>query len=122
MEIINPWVLYLWTRLDVFGIGFGLICTILLVLNVIWLPLSQDMDCREFYGFVKKYIKWTILLPVFGLLLCGLLPSKKDMAMIYVVPKLANSQVLQQEAGDIYKMAKTALQEYLPKVEEVTKP
>jgi hypothetical protein len=49
-----------------------------------------------------------------SLCLWCLIPSQKDAAMIWVIPKLAtveNVELLQGEAAEIYKLAKQALKE-----------
>lgn len=43
----------------------------------------------------------------------ALIPSKSDLALIYVVPKLAESKVIQQDVPEIYDLAIKALKETL---------
>jgi uncharacterized membrane protein YtjA (UPF0391 family) len=56
-------------------------------------------------GQMKKAIKIFIaLLVVFGSIYC-FLPTSKELAFIYVVPKIAESSVIQEDVPRLYDMA-----------------
>lgn len=42
-------------------------------------------------------------------------PSSKTIAMMYVIPKLADSEVIKKDVPEMYEMAKEALREYVGK-------
>ena len=44
-----------------------------------------------------------------------LLPSSKTIAMMYVIPKMADSEVIKKDVPEMYEMAKEALREYVGK-------
>lgn len=121
MEIISSWMLYLWSCLD--GISNLLTGITVMLVIVIFLFVGPYGCAGDGWDKRPKFIiKWSLILcgiTLFLSLLNIAIPSQKELAIIYVVPKLTNSVTLQQEAGDIYKMAKSALQEYLPSAEEV---
>jgi hypothetical protein len=104
--MITSWELYLWTRLDGFQILFiGLASVSLLVAFV--------TTIEEISGWLP-YRKYMVAITMFFAFLAVLMPSKKDAAMIWVIPKLAtveNVELLQGEAAEIYKLAKQALKE-----------
>ena len=115
MEVISVWELYLWTRLDnltvmltvvVVGLGFSLFMSaVFITIDGVW------------EKYTNKYIAGCLIISVFmvGLVLT---PTTKQAAMIYVIPKITNNEHIQNEASEIYTMAKDALKEYLPTEEE----
>ena len=124
MEIVSPWMLYWWTRLDVVhGPGVKIFCSLCFLVAAALCVLTAitwaNDDLEAVPKGLKKAVKWTfIVCTVTFLSTCTarcVLPTKQDAAMIYVIPKLANSKVIQEEAGEVYKMAKDALRAGLPK-------
>jgi len=118
MEIISWWQLYLWTRLDSFNHILTLTTVVLVIVlisaGVIRACIEAETYVRNVPPTIVRLTSKTAYISVgLMLLLSVAIPSQKDAAMIWVIPKLANSKVLQQEAGDIYKLAKSALKETL---------
>ena len=107
MEIISAWDLYLWTRLD----GLQAAFVTLTILSGVGALIAVIAVC-----VVEANKKWLWAVLLFLCFLSGLVltPSSKDMAMIYVIPKIMNNENIQNEASEIYTMAKDALKEYLP--------
>ena len=112
MEIISAWELYWWTRLDsIVGVAeLGLIVSGVSLLAITIFVVGDQTWSRYAKPLIASY-----LICFFLLLIALFIPSQKDMAMIYIIPKIANNEHIQQEASEIYTMAKDALQEYLPK-------
>jgi hypothetical protein len=134
MEVISAWELYLWTRLD--GIisllsGWTTFAIIVLALGVIfcaigrvmcasWLvdyPSDTIVKKRLYFcdAFFKSKLVWIggVFVVVLSIL-TAFIPTKKDVAIIFILPKIANNQTIQQEAGEIYSIAKEALRELVP--------
>ncbi len=127
--MISAWELYLWTRLDSLSWFFTVMPTILgIVYGVKFLGALMNKDVysgasceegKEKYAlacafFTSKYIQAVPFIIAAMFFLSILIPSKKDMAMIWIVPQLAtveNAELLQGEAAEIYKLAKEALTE-----------
>lgn len=119
---ITPATLYWITRLDginnlflvilVFG-TFAL--AILSIANIIASCSPQDEDSPVIKEAVGKWIK--ILLFPWVLALFGNIftPTSKEMAMIYVVPHLAESQVVKQDIPEVYDLGVKALKDWLKK-------
>ena len=129
MEVISAWELYLWTRLTGVSVIVALIgacCVVVLIVNSV--SNAVIMDChhseRQEYKNAKaffsgKTFKRLLVLSVSAAVLFVSIPSKRDMAMIYVIPKIVNNQEVQEgakqvvgEAKEIYDIAKSALKEY----------
>lgn len=125
MEIISPWMLYLWTRLDVLNIVLGALSILGLCSTILYPPIIHDCVGVPDQKFHYKVWKYITTITLFSLLVFILLPSKKDAALIYVVTKIVNNPTIQQEAGkvygefgELYTIAKEALIESLPKKEK----
>lgn len=123
MEIISPLMLYFWTRLDGIinaSIAICITTVLLFVFGLVW-SLSNgfgelDMKSPDDLLWLKKIkalLPIALLIIVISSSVCLFLPNKKDAAMIWIIPKLANSETLQREAADIYDTAKEALKTYI---------
>jgi hypothetical protein len=126
---ISAWTIYWFIKLDSIislcgGFAFFTIMLFLLVLvgvMVCYGTRSGHMGgyCRNeekaelWYGYAKywtKMAKRIVILPILFIILHNMIPSTKEMATIYVIPKIANStfvnETLPAEMKDIYGMAK----------------
>lgn len=70
---------------------------------------------RQAHGIMARILKWTA--PLWTLCLIGALfvPTSKQMAMIYVVPALTESQVIKQDIPELYDLGVNALKDWLKK-------
>lgn len=118
---MSSWMIYLWTRLDpiltasvITAVISGIIsavCSLRYGVEVSSYGADTD-DAKLFKGIIKK------CLPVFivSLILLVFVPCQKDAAMIYVVPKMAQSETfnaISKETPEITKLALEALKETL---------
>ncbi len=62
---------------------------------------------------IKQGRNIAFIIFVVCVILHSLVPTKEEAAMIYVVPKLTNSEQLQKEAGEIYIIAKDYMADVL---------
>ena len=74
---------------------------------------ETNPHCRRNLKFLKK-----IWMTVCGFLLFGILgaifvPTSKQMAMIYVVPQITESQVVKQDIPELYDLGVNALKDWL---------
>lgn len=119
---ITPATLYWITRLDgidnlfmiilVFG-TFALV--ILSITNGIATCNTYDDDAALVKKTTSKWIKTLLfpwLLALFGIIF---VPTSKEMAMIYVVPSITESQVVKQDIPEIYDLGVKALKDWLKK-------
>lgn len=98
---MSMFLIYLWTRVDAFKDVLDGIIFITLSLSAI---LSIIFATNEDFESVKKY--------VFCLIACGFItigvnvitPTKNDIAIMYVVPKIANSEVVSKDCPELAKL------------------
>jgi len=148
MEILSPWMLYCWTRVDAIGtlfsvLGFASIILIVILFAVLtsnnfgewdWVDEYPDEvpDIKKFENdndgyrntqralkikakksYAKRLFNWCILCVIIISTLNVAIPSQKDLAIIYVIPKVLNNETIQNEGLEIYTVAKTAWIDYL---------
>ena len=99
---------YLWTRLDLIG-GAILLCTFLAtVTQFIMFCLAMDetpADPKRWRCVAKRVCAVGFV----AALLWLTIPSKSDAALIYILPKLSKSEVLQRDVPELYSVAMDAL-------------
>lgn len=122
---ITPATLYWITRLD--GINSALLTSLVVSIGVFlfcgWALLNiwaepgsrlSEQDEKDI-KVIKKYTKISGILALFFTILTVLTPTSKEMAMIYVVPHLAESQVVKQDIPEVYDLGVKALKDWLKK-------
>lgn len=118
-------LMYWLTRLDglnaffaiaVFLLGFGL--TILFIAHIISCCDKYDDDAPTVAQITKKFIKILLFPWIIGLFGILFVPSSKEMAMIYVVPHISESQVIKQDVPELYDLGITALKDWLKNMNE----
>lgn len=105
------WQMYLFTRLDVlsnlgqiFGGLFGVLSVFWIAFYVGSMALEGPDEGKETRNALKAWV-WVPKSAVIFLLLGLLMPTKEDVAMIYIVPKIANSEIAKELPEDL-KMLK----------------
>lgn len=118
---MSAWLIYIWTRLDsvviasiLVSVAFGLICAVA--------SICYSAEINSFGGdtddakMCKRIIKKCLPVFIISTLLWVFVPSQKDAAMIYVIPKMAQSETfnaISKETPEITKLALEALKETL---------
>lgn len=111
---MTGWMIYLWTRLDVVN-GFCIagFITSLIVFGFSLLLFDERYELDSWW---KKIGKKTVFAFCLFSMLFIVIPTKKDAAMIYVIPKIAQSETfnaLSNETPEITRLALEALKETL---------
>lgn len=112
---ITPATLYWITRLD----GINCLFTIIAVFSIIafiigFIMWISNLDYNEEYCEAgKKITKATGIIATLALTIGLFVPTSKEMAMIYVVPHLAESQVVKQDIPELYDLGVNALKDWL---------
>ena len=119
---ITPATLYWITRLDGINCLFGFILVIgtlalviLCIANIIANCSPEDEISPVIKKVTDKWIKILLfpwLLALFGNIF---VPTSKQMAMIYVVPSITESQVVKQDIPEVYDLGVKALKDWLKK-------
>ena len=117
---ITPAIMYWFTRLDILNVFFMFV-TIVGGLGILFLVIgyygTSLNDCsesdRQAHGIMARILKWAA--PLWALCLIGALfvPTSKQMAMIYVVPQITESQVVKQDIPELYDLGVNALKDRL---------
>ena len=123
--MITPMQLYWITRLDGLCILFIIAMSLFLLAAGVFAiagfveggsVLSDDSDETS-----KRYFRWSLKSCIVGLTILTLgcfVPSTKEMAAIVVVPRIANSESVQEIGGKIVDLATAWLEELAPKKEK----
>ena len=114
---ITPATMYWFTRLD--GITDACAVTLLLgglallFLSIAYWATGGNTDEMYEHNVVKSILKWLIPVWLFGLIGTLFIPNSKQMAMIYVVPQITESQVVKQDIPELYDLGVNALKDWL---------
>ncbi len=105
---ISPFLIYLWQLADNVHTLFVVIAILMLLIAV---------GCIIETGISgKSYIKgaWkAVAIAGVSALLAAITPSSKTIAMMVIIPSIANSSVIQKDVPEIYKFAVDALKAQL---------
>lgn len=123
---LNYNLMYWFTRLDnlhdffgLTGILVGVVLTFFIAVGcVAFASSSYDKDSENVYKMAKKLCKILFFPWLFAILGLIFVPTSKEMAMIYVVPNIAESQVIKQDIPEVYDLGINALKDWLKKNKE----
>ena len=102
--------MYWLTRLDCFC-GLAFTVAIVSVLLPIFVSIAVIYD--EASAFFRT-LKWTALPLVISLCVLMFVPTTKEMAAILIVPRIANSEKVQQAGNKLYELAVEWMDELKP--------
>lgn len=113
---MSHWMMYLITRLDTirgmatpFAVFSGLG---LLICSVLLLTSPADLDERE-KTIISSWKKIAFVIFVSSILAQILTPTTKDVAAIYLVPKIVNNEDAQKLPGNAAKFLNAKLEEWV---------
>lgn len=109
------WMIYLWTRLNIV-IGFSILAFIISALALICTLFCATQGFEEERILAKRFYKIPLSILIVSILSLLLVPSKDDMALIYVVPKMAQSETFKhitESTPEITKLGLEVLQKEL---------
>ena len=123
---LNYNLMYWFTRLDNLQDFFGLTglltgCALVCLIGtgcMAWTSSSYDEDDEKYCKMAKKFCKILFFPWIFAILGLIFVPTSKEMAMIYVVPNIAESQVIKQDIPEVYDLGINALKDWLKKNKE----
>lgn len=109
---ISPFLIYLWQIADSVKHGLGLF-SIIGLFAIVFLFMFADLSADEFGETCKRWAKRlpSICIPM-GIV-AMLIPSSKAIAMMVVIPGIANSSVIQKDLPELYTYAVEALKSQL---------
>ena len=112
------------TLFKVFVFLTGIFSVVVAISSAVKAANVYDDDDRKFVETTKKYFFRSAILTIILALIIALLPSTKQMAMIKVLPKIANSEIVGEmsaDAKEIYRMGIKAIKESLGGAETALK-
>lgn len=91
----------------------GAFALLFLIIGYYTTKAGTSINDENDHKSISSILKWFI--PVWVVALLGLLfvPNSKQMAMIYVVPALTESQVVKQDIPELYDLGVNALKDWL---------
>lgn len=109
---MNTFYVYLWTIADnvremVFGVGIGCIFAALIACFFSLLEVGYPF---EIYKGIRKV---ACIVGAIVLIVYPFIPSSKNLALIYVLPRIADSKVIQKDLPELYDMAVVGLKSKL---------
>lgn len=116
---ITPAMMYWLTRLDGLNVAFavatflGTFAVIVTAIGFFATSNSEYDNERKDHNTIKSVLKW--LVPTWLICLLGLLftPTTKEIAMIYVVPHITESQIIKKDIPELYDLGVNALKDWL---------
>lgn len=116
---ITPATMYWFTRLD----GITGMCSTVTILGAIVLVFlsfpyyatANDTENAYAHKTLGGILKWLIPVWLFGVIGTLFIPTSKQMAMIYIVPQITESQVVKQDIPELYDLGVNALKDWLKK-------
>ena len=120
MAVISPWDIYWVLQLDsinaaiaTLAVGCGVAAAgglfIMAMATNRGLPILQREGDDEAWAKSKKIAARLVAACAAFTLISAFLPSTRTAAAMFIIPAVANNETIQQEAGDLYKLAKEAL-------------
>lgn len=112
---MNPWLIYLWQQADVVrnalsGAGGMVACGALLALMMG--PMEYDVT-KEYKVAWNKICRRVAILAASVAFLGLLIPKSNTIALMYVLPRVAQSEAIQRDLPEIYDLAIGALKSEL---------
>lgn len=119
---ISPWLIYLWGIADQIRTT-SIILMILLVFAsfvflLVWGFCMDEGDEEGATSWMKRVQKVGFM-AILSAILAAFLPSSKTIAVMVVLPAIVNSEPIQKDLPDLYRIAVDALKDQL--VPEKTK-
>lgn len=122
--MISAWEVYLFTRLDAIHVIAGAAIVMaaigLLLFGIHYLfedMWERDDDNKEKKKTVKT-IKRLVAVAISGLLVCVIIPSTKEAAVIYLLPKIANNEQVQKMPENFVKLLNTKMEAWIEDFEK----
>lgn len=117
---LTPSDVYWITRLDNFGcigwivIFICIVVAVCFIVNTDWEALDNEKSYAYEDSRLKlKYIKRCGLVLAVTVGILAFIPSTKEAAMMYALPKVVNSEVVKEDIPELYELGIKAAKEWL---------
>lgn len=125
--MISAWEVYLFTRLDaveglcVFGFFTGLCASIPLIFSYFAAEMHELEDDDKVKVRFIKWIKRSLALIAASVLIASIVPNTKEAAVIYLLPKIANNEQVQNVPENFVKLLNTKMEAWIADFESFSK-
>jgi len=113
---ITPFTIYIWQLADDFRWTFNIIYILFWIASfftlTIYLTTREDKDIK-LDAILYRCFRWFIPLTIIGMVISIMIPKSNTVAMMIVIPRIAESKVIQQELPELYNIAIEALKSSL---------
>jgi len=112
-EMIDASTIYWITRLDTINIFLGVLACLVGLGTIVCIEIA--LNAPE--SVAHRFNKWAVILLFSSAILwLGVVftPTTKEAAAMYALPAIVNDQVVREEAGELYGLAKRWLERQVP--------
>lgn len=113
---MTPFNIYIWQQADSFDVSLAILAfvcgvpgTVLLLFSI----LAEGDFEKTTLNVCRKIGFRAVATCAIAAALATFLPSSKTIALMYVLPEIANSKAVQQDVPELYDMAVKALKDQL---------
>lgn len=114
---MNPWLIYAWSQADAVRAALGIAGILIAGGGFLSIVTAWDFD----HSPSRHVGIATVLGIVLGLVALAL-PSSRTIALMYVLPRVADSEAIQQDVPELYHLAVDALKAELSETAKGVKP
>ena len=108
--MITGWDIYWIMQLDTIIGLLGTVCAVSLIIAMaIFFTAAREGSSDELRDAALKPFLWLLGIAAFFGLAASMVPSTKTAAMMYAIPAIVNNEELQDEAKEVYGLAKEGL-------------
>lgn len=107
---MTGWEIYWFTRLDAIHRFFVIT---LIVLSIAIPSVGMMAHMEGFWGKVRKWIFAGLIIAVISGLGLMFIPTTKEAAVIYLLPKIANNEQVQKVPENFVKLLNTKMEEWM---------
>ena len=112
---ISPFLIYLWQQVDSFRFLVGstlILSTVAVIVSLINMDDCKNNDSSNL-SFHTRIFRTTLISALISLMFVVFIPNSKTIAMMVIIPEIANSKVIQEDLPEVFKAGKDALIEQL---------
>jgi len=110
--------MYWITRLDEivsFGTSLIFVSTFVFAIGLLCIVGRTDsIEDPAVKPMFNRLVKWTLPFVLLGAFVCTFIPTTKQMAAILIIPRIANSEKVQQAGNKLYDLAVEWMDELKP--------
>lgn len=106
---MNPWLIYLWGISEGVKITLGMVAIFAVVGGTAAFGVCYMDGVEEALPTTKRVIICGLIAGLVALFV----PSQKTIALMYVLPRVAESEAIQRDVPELYRLAVDALKDQL---------